>query len=180
MVVLRRILLLLILSFSKQSFQESKNQLLMRRLSGLPIYNDKPIAFFILLPDLNQIIKHFNGKLQFLEYDRFVWFQDNSQDDQNAGNCRRCKSHHIRTAALNQPFSISLYQVFRHKPWYKELELSWVGDFNPKMIAIYEALGAQKAKMHITYRYLINNKLTFIRYKDEMAQKMNNWKIMNS
>ena len=64
-----------------------------------------------------------------------------------------------------------LYQVFRHKPWYKELELSWVGDFNPKMIAIYEALGAHKAKMHITYRYMINDKLEFIRYKDEMVQK---------
>ncbi len=30
---------------------------------------------------------------------------------------------------------------------------------------------AEKAKMHITYRYMINDKLEFIRYKDEMAQK---------
>ena len=42
------------------------------------------------------------------------------------------------------------------------------------MIAIYEALGAKKAKIHITYRYLINNKLQFIRYKDEMAEKPDN------
>jgi hypothetical protein len=38
------------------------------------------------------------------------------------------------------------------------------------MIAIYEALGAKKAKTHITYRYLINKKLSFIRYKDEMSE----------
>jgi len=39
------------------------------------------------------------------------------------------------------------------------------------MIAIYEALGAKKAKTHITYRYFINDKQPFIRYKDEMAEK---------
>ena len=64
-----------------------------------------------------------------------------------------------------------LYQVFKRKPWFRELELSWVGDFNPKMIAIYEALGAKKAKTHITYRYFINSELPFVRYKDEMAEK---------
>jgi hypothetical protein len=65
---------------------------------------------------------------------------------------------------------LQLYAVFKNRPWFKELELSWVGDYNPKMIAIYEALGATKAKTHITYRYLINNKLPFVRYKDEMAE----------
>jgi hypothetical protein len=39
------------------------------------------------------------------------------------------------------------------------------------MIAIYEALGASKAKTHITYRFMINNQLKFKRYKDEMADK---------
>ncbi len=63
-----------------------------------------------------------------------------------------------------------IYQVFKRKPWYTELELSWVGDYNPRMIAIYEALGAIRAKMHITYRYLINEKLPFARYIDEMTQ----------
>jgi len=64
-----------------------------------------------------------------------------------------------------------LYGEFKFKPWYKELELSWVGDFNPKMTAIYEALGATRAKTHVTFRYMINDKLDFMRYKDEMAWK---------
>jgi len=37
---------------------------------------------------------------------------------------------------------------------YKELELSWVGDFNTKMIALHEATGATFSKKHITYRYI--------------------------
>ena len=64
-----------------------------------------------------------------------------------------------------------LYEVFKTKPWFKELELSWVGDFNPRMIAIYEALGAKRAKTHVTYRYMINKDLKFIRYKDELSGK---------
>ena len=27
-----------------------------------------------------------------------------------------------------------LDKVMKRKPWYKEVELSWVGDFNPKML----------------------------------------------
>ena len=39
------------------------------------------------------------------------------------------------------------------------------------MISIYEAIGAKKAKTHLTYRYLINNELAFVNFKDEMAGK---------
>jgi len=59
--------------------------------------------------------------------------------------------HHIRTAGWNLLSFFSYIKVFKKKPWFKELELSWVGDYNPRMIAIYEALGARIAKTHITY-----------------------------
>ena len=36
---------------------------------------------------------------------------------------------------------------------YNELELSWVGDFNDKMIAMHNAMGAVFAKKHLTMRY---------------------------
>jgi hypothetical protein len=35
---------------------------------------------------------------------------------------------------------------------YQELELSWVGDFNDKMLAIHEATGATFGKKHLTMR----------------------------
>ena len=58
------------------------------------------------------------------------------------------------------------FEVFKKKTYYKELELSWVGDYNPKMISIYEAMGMKYAKTHITYRYLFDPNAEFIRYKD--------------
>ena len=76
-----------------------------------------------------------------------------------------------QNSGVESAIFFQLYRVFKKRPWFKELELSWVGDFNSRMIAIYEALGAKKAKTHITYRYLINKKLLFIRYKDELSDK---------
>jgi hypothetical protein len=35
----------------------------------------------------------------------------------------------------------------------REVELAWVGDFNKKMIALHEATGAARSKVHRTYRY---------------------------
>ena len=75
-----------------------------------------------------------------------------------------------QNSGVESAIFLQLYGEFKKKPWFKELELSWVGDYNPKMIAIYEALGAKKAKTHITYRYFINKHLPFIRYKDEMSE----------
>jgi len=39
------------------------------------------------------------------------------------------------------------------------------------MIAIWEALGAERVKIHYTYRYLINKDLKFLTYKEEMAER---------
>jgi hypothetical protein len=133
-------------------------------------FNDKPIAFFILFPDLNQIIKSFKGRLHIWNMIRFVWFRANHKMTRMRAIVGGVNPSY-QNSGVESAIFFHLYQVFKRKPWYKELELSWVGDFNPKMIAIYEALGAHKAKMHITYRYMINDKLEYIRYIDEMAQK---------
>ncbi len=61
-----------------------------------------------------------------------------------------------QNSGVESAIFLHIYKVLKKSHGYKELELSWVGDFNPKMIAIYEALGAKKAKTHITYRYMID------------------------
>jgi hypothetical protein len=49
-------------------------------------------------------------------------------------------------------------------PQYKELEFSWVGDFNPPMRKLWESVGAESAKKYITYRYLFDRNAPFKRY----------------
>lgn len=134
-------------------------------------YHDRPIAFFILYPDLNQIIEHFNGKLHLLNKLRFIYFKMTHKMTRMRAVAGGVHPSY-QNSGIESTIFLQLYNVFRAKRWYKELELSWVGDFNPKMIAIYEALGATKAKTHVTYRYMINNELPFRRYMEEIAERL--------
>jgi hypothetical protein len=135
-------------------------------------YYDRPIAFFILYPDLNQIIKHFNGKMNLWNKLRFIYFKMTHKMTRMRAVAGGVHPSY-QNSGIESAIFLQLYNVFKNKRWYSELELSWVGDFNPKMIAIYEALEASKAKTHITYRYMINKNLHFRRYKEEMAERQN-------
>ncbi len=153
----------------EDTFRKSK-AIIDEELIWFAYHNEKPIAFFILLPDLNQIIRYFNGRLHIWNQLRFIWFRSRHRMTRIraivGGVNPQYQNYGVESAIF-----YNVYQVFMKKPWYNELELSWVGDFNPKMTAIYEALGATRVKMHITYRYMINDRLPFIRYKDEMSAR---------
>jgi hypothetical protein len=157
--------------FLEATFQKAK-PIIDEDIIWFAYFNNKPIAFFILFPDFNQIIKPFNGRLHLWNMIRFLYFKITHRMTRMRAIVGGVTPSHQNTGVESAIF-YHLYGVFKRKPWYKELELSWVGDFNPKMTAIYEALGAKKAKTHITYRYLINAKLNFIRYKDEMELRRN-------
>lgn len=134
-------------------------------------HNDKPIAFFVIYPDLNQILKYFNGKLTLWNKIRFVWFKYTHKMNRMRALVAGVNPSY-QNSGVESGYFLELFKVFRKKRYYKELELSWVGDFNPKMIAIYEAIGSHRAKTHITFRYMINDKLPFKLYKDEMEENM--------
>ena len=56
-----------------------------------------------------------------------------------------------------------LNEIMKKRPHITELELSWVGDFNPKMRALHESMGAVFAKRHITYRKIFSDHAEFHR-----------------
>jgi len=151
------------------SFRKAK-MVIDKELIWYAYYNNTPIAFFILYPDLNQILKYLNGKLHLVNMLRFLYYKATHKMTRMRAVVGGVNPA-FQNSGVESAIFYHLYDVFKRKPWYHELELSWVGDYNPKMIAIYEALGARRAKMHITYRYLINDSLKFIRYKDEMHMK---------
>jgi len=132
-------------------------------------HNDKPVAFFVIFPDLNQILKYFNGKLTPWNMIRFVWFKYTHKMTRMRAVVAGVNPSY-QNSGIESTIFLQLFKVFRKKRFYKELELSWVGDFNPKMIAIYEALGAERAKTHMTFRYMIDAGLPFITYKTEMEE----------
>jgi hypothetical protein len=48
---------------------------------------------------------------------------------------------------------------------YTDLEMNWIGDFNPGMLKLVSQLGATVRKTHITYRYLFDRDAKFERAK---------------
>ncbi len=152
----------------KKAFLEAKF-LLDEELIWFVYHDNNPIAFFVILPDINQILRHLNGKLGLWNIIKIYWYKKRKAMTRVraliAGVHPKYQNIGIETVYFKK-----LFEVFREKTFYKELELSWVGDFNPKMISIYKALGATPAKKHITYRYLFNRDSAFIRYKDETSE----------
>lgn len=126
-------------------------------------YNEKPIAFFVMMPDLNQAIKHINGKLNLINKLKLLYLLKKKVITRARITVMGVVPD-FQGKGIESAIFLHLDDVMRRKPHYKELELSWVGDFNPKMQSIYEAVGGVKMKTHQTLRYLFNPNAPYKRY----------------
>lgn len=126
-------------------------------------HKDEPIAFFMMIPDLNQILKHLkNGKLSLLNILKLLYLKRKKA----MTRCRVLVMGVIpkfQGAGIESGIFWQLRQVMLRKNWYNEMELSWVGDFNPKMIALFNSVGGKYAKTHETLRYLFDRNMPFER-----------------
>ncbi len=125
--------------------------------------DDRPIAILLMYPDINQVLKHLNGKLNLWNKLKFIYL------------VKRKAITRVRTVlmgvipeyqnrGIESGFIINVMNVFKKKPHYTEAELSWVGDFNPKMRKLFVSVGSMPAKHYITYRYLFDREAEFKRY----------------
>jgi len=125
-------------------------------------YKDEPVAFLVMFPDVNQILRHLNGKLHLWNKMRFLWSKSRK-------TITRARIVIMGVKPRFQRFGVEsgifwhLNEKMKKKPHITELELSWVGDFNPKMRALHESVGATFAKRHITYRKLFDTGAEFRR-----------------
>jgi hypothetical protein len=120
------------------------------RLIWFSYVNGEPASFVIILPDANQIIKPLNGKLGLIEKLKFLYYRWKGVSRMRAvvmGTKKAYQKHGLESAMF-----IKLKEYVLPLNQYKELELSWVGDFNDKMLAIHEATGATFGKRHVTLR----------------------------
>jgi GNAT superfamily N-acetyltransferase len=129
----------------------------------LAYFKGKPIGIFLMFPDLNQILKHMNGKLNPVSLIRFIYLKRKHTMTRTKvllmGVVPRFQNHGIESALI-----LKVLEVLRRKPHYTEAEFSWVADFNPKMRKIFVSVGGVPAKHYITYRYLFDRRLEFKRY----------------
>lgn len=129
---------------------------LMEELIWYAYWNNEPIGFLVMFPDANQIIRHLHGKLNYWSKLKFLWYRQTQPFTRARVTVLGIKQHYQRMGIESALFYQFRDVVARH-PEFKELELSWVGDFNPKMRALMEAMEADFGKRHITWRYLFDS-----------------------
>ncbi|HUX97479.1 MAG TPA: hypothetical protein VMV47_17220 [Bacteroidales bacterium] len=126
-------------------------------------FDGKPIAIYLMFPDLNQILKHLNGKLNLINMIKFLYLKKKKTMTRAKGLLMgvipKFQNHGIESA-----FILKINEVIRRKSHYREVEFSWVADFNPKMRKIFISVGSIPVKHYITYRYLFDRTKEFKRY----------------
>ena len=127
-------------------------------------YKDgKPIAIYLMYPDVNQILKHLGGKMHLWNMLKFMYLKKKKTISRARGVLMGVIPE-FQNRGIESAFIMKIEEVIRRKPQYKEIEFSWVGDFNPKMRKIFISVGCVSVKHYITYRYLFDRNKEFKRY----------------
>ncbi|MFT3740498.1 MAG: GNAT family N-acetyltransferase [Breznakibacter sp.] len=140
-----------------RTLMQKARPFLMEELIWFAYHNGEPVAFLVMFPDVNQIIRHFNGKIGFWGKIKFLILKQQKTMTRTRVTALGVKAHFQRMGVESGLF-YQLRDVVARNPHISEMELSWVGDFNPKMRALQEAMESVFGKRHITYRYLFDEK----------------------
>ncbi len=129
-------------------------------------YSDEgdPVAFFIVIPDLNQIVKHLNGKLNVWGMIKFLLLKWRGALTRTCGVIFGVVPEH-QGKGVESAIALRFRTAARENPFYPytTMDMNWVGDFNPKMMRFVSQLGATNDKTYITYRYIFNPNTPFSR-----------------
>jgi GNAT superfamily N-acetyltransferase len=127
-------------------------------------YKDgKPIAIYLMFPDVNMILKHLDGRMHLFNMLKFIILKKKNAMTRARGMLMGVIPEY-QNLGIESAFIMKVAEAIERKPWYQEIEFSWVGDFNPKMRKIFIAVGCVSVKHYITYRYLFDRNKEFKRY----------------
>ncbi len=124
--------------------------------------NDTPIAFYVNLPELNQIFKYVDGNLNW--WGKLIFLYHKLKKTPKTmygivfGVVKEYQGKGVEAAMIK-------YAEDHIVPMgrYEDTILTWVGDFNPKMLKVCENLGAVRFKTYITYRKIFDETKPFFR-----------------
>ncbi|MCW5897632.1 MAG: hypothetical protein KIT10_00045 [Flavobacteriales bacterium] len=126
-------------------------------------YDDTPIAMYISLPELNEIFKHVEGDLNWVGKLKFLWHKWRGTVKTMTGIvfgvAKDWQGKGIEGALI-----VLGEKNIVNKKLYKDTILTWVGDFNPRMMKVCENLGAVNYRTLATYRYLFDRAAPFERH----------------
>ncbi len=136
------------------------------RISWFAYYKGEPIGMWINLPDLNQWFKYLHGKFSLWHKLKFLWVKATKRNSKFVGlvfgiipefQGKGVDSYIIiEGGKVIQRMKIENGEYILGKPIYDKYEMQWIGEFNPKMVNVAEALGTYRSRILTTYRYLFD------------------------
>lgn len=152
-----------------ESIYKSLRPVIDKDLIYFAFYQDEPIGFFLMFPEINQAVRHLNGKMNLPGILKFMYYlrvrKIKVALGQLFGVIPEFQGKGVEAAMIKR-FTERIV-LSRNK--YDYLELNWVGDFNPPMLHLMEYIGATSVRTHITYRKLFREDIPFIRSVDKMT-----------
>lgn len=149
-------------SYIKKTIQKAK-AIIEEEFIWYAYNNNRPIAIFLMYPDVNLILKRLNGKLNLPAMLKFLYLKKKKTMTRARGVLMGVIPK-FQGLGVESAFILHVARVMEKKPHYTEIEFSWVADFNPKMRKIFIAVGSVPAKHYITYRYLFDRNKPFKRF----------------
>ncbi len=128
-------------------------------------YKEEPIGFYIMIPEINQIVKHLDGRTDLFGKLKFLYHKwrktCNKVYGVIFGVIPRFQSRGVEGGMIMAFADVALKPGFQ----YNAIELNWIGDFNPAMLKLAEQLDFKVKKTHVTMRYLFDRNKQFERLK---------------
>ncbi len=126
-------------------------------------YKEEPIGMWINIPDLNQYFKYFHGKFGWWQKLRFLMLKKTKPS-------RKINGVAFGIVPKFQALGVDAFMihagalVVREQGRYDLIEMGWAGDWNPRMIGIYKALGGTQSRRMVTCRYNFDRSLPVERH----------------
>jgi hypothetical protein len=145
------------------------NPIMDKRLVHIAYFKEEPIGFFIMMQDISQITKDFKGQLSLFHKLKLLYkIKCTKKVTRIIGRLFGVVPEHqgkgVEGGLVVNFARLAIKPGFQ----YTDLELNWIGDFNPTMMKVCEQIGSKIYKTHITYRYLFDRDAPF-----ERATKVN-------
>lgn len=146
-----------------QKIMRSLKPIIDKRIVIFAYHKEEPIGFFINIPELNEIFKYVNGNLNWLGKLKFLYHKWKETPKTMVGIvfgvAKDWQGKGVEGAMIDWAGSYVTKNTN-----YQEIVMTWIGDFNPKMLKVCENLGATRYRELKTYRYLFDRNIPFERY----------------
>lgn len=153
-----------------KGMEQAQAMSIMRRLKPIldeelvwfAYYKGKPVGFYISLPELNEVFRHVGDNLNWLGKLKFVLHRMRLKRKNSFGVAFGIDPDHQGIGLEGLIFK-HLEKAIRPSHRYEGIIITWIGDFNPKMISIIRSLGGNKVREMATYRKLFDPNAEFER-----------------